>query len=176
MSKARFQAEGSPAAISVGGRLVFWMLILLGFCTLTPCVLLPEWRQYQALQQAQQVQQHRVDELQRKIAQEQRLLTALSSDPNVVGRLAQREYRYRRVGDQLIPVSPATPDAAEQAEFRPAPVPLPPILARAASYLPRGYDYDRVFGSPETRPLIMAMSVTSIGLAFVLFSRRRDRA
>ncbi len=170
------------------------MLLLLALGALSPCVLFPEWRQYQALSRAEQVQKHRADSLQRHIDEQRRLLMALRSDPGVVARLARREYGFHRDGERVVSVAlpalagapPASSSAGVAARFGgeasplvgdepflPQPVSLPPVLARAASYLPAGYDYDRVFCDDQTRLVIMVMSVALIAVAFTLFSRQQ---
>ena len=175
------------------GAIVFWMLILLALGALIPCVLLPEWRQYQALCQAEQAQRHRADSLQRRIEKQRRLLMALRSDPAVVARLARREYGFQREGEQVVavtlpavararvgstfvsvgpPVAGVASPVVGDEPFLPQPVSLPPVLARAASYLPADYDYDRIFGDDQTRLVIMVMSVALIAVAFALFSRQ----
>ena len=159
------------------GGVVFWMLMLLAFGAFTPCVLLPEWRQYQTLCREEQVQRHRAEALAEQVEEQHRLLMALRSDPAVVARLAQREYRFRRPGDQVVPVSVVgNVDVSVKARpFVPEPVPLPPPFARAASHLPT-YDYDRIFCDDETRPIIMAMSVGLIVLTLWLFGRQGEDA
>ncbi len=163
---------------SSGGRIVYWLLILMGVGAFAPCVLLPEWRQYQAICRAEQVQRHRVEQLIRQVDKERRLLRALHSDPAVIARLARREYRFLEQGDRVVPVSIPTDRLApsRQEPFQPADVPLPPPLAKAAAYLPSGIDYDRVFCSSSTRPVIMVMSIALIGVAIVLFNRRNPHA
>ena len=69
-----------------GTRAVFWLLVLMGLATFTPCVLLPQWRQYETLCMAEQSAQHRLEVLQGRIETERRTLEALRSDPAVVAR------------------------------------------------------------------------------------------
>ena len=155
------------------GRFVFWMLILLALGAFAPCVLLPQWRQYQALCRAEQVQQHRVNLLEQQVERESRLLMALRSDPAVIARLARREYRFHRPGERTMPVPVSQADPAPNEAFIPKPVALPPVLARVGSYLP-DYDYDRVFCDDQARPVVLVMSVVLIVVAFSLFSRRGE--
>ena len=167
---------------SPGGRLVFWLLAFMGVGAFAPCVLLPEWRTYQALKVAEQAQQHRLEALQRVVDRENRLLEALRSDPAVINRFAQRDLSFRRPGERAVRVSlPAADDdsvsrlvAGDVGEesFIPEPVLPPRFVARALAHLP-DYDYDRVFCDDETRPIIMGMSVALIGVAFGLFGRHR---
>lgn len=167
---------------SPGGRLVFWVLVFMGAGTFAPCVLLPEWRTYQALKVAEQAQQHRLEALQQVVERERRLLEALRNDPAVINRFAQRDLSFRRLGERTVRVSlPATDDNpvsrsvagdAGEEPFIPEPVPPPRFVARVLAHLP-DYDYDRVFCDDKTRPIIMGMSITLIGVAFGLFGRQR---
>ncbi|MEK7756659.1 MAG: hypothetical protein AAB385_05555, partial [Planctomycetota bacterium] len=63
------------------GRFVYWMLILMGLATFTPCIVLPEWREYQALRLTEQAERHRLGAMQRVVDRERNLLEAMQSDP-----------------------------------------------------------------------------------------------
>ena len=177
-----------------GSGVVFWLLVLMGLSTFAPCVLLPQWRQYQAVHMVEQVAQHRLDMLNSRVGKERRLLDALRSDPVVVARLAQRDLGFRRPYEQVIPVAvpaastmPSTLGlkhrcttapcrqpgcSATPCGWRSKPLPPPPMLARALSYLP-DYDYDRIFCEADTRSIVMGLSLALITVAFGLFTRRR---
>ena len=157
-----------------GGAFVFWMLVFMGLATFAPCVILPEWRDYQALQAAEQVQQHRLDVLERAVDHKRRLLEAMRSDPAVIARLAQRDLHFHRPDAQIVPVSVPSRSPAPEEPFVPRPVEPPPLLRRALSVLPE-YDYDRVFCDEETRPVVLGMSLALIALAFGLFGRHPVR-
>ena len=182
MSEMPPQSPTSPApAAPCGGGVVFWLLVLMGLSTFAPCVILPEWRAYEALVIASQAEQHRVDALQRVVDREHRHLKALRSDQAVIDRLAQRELRFRRVGERAVRVSPPEEDdirasligasSAADTLFVPEPVSPPTVIARLGSFLP-DYDYEAVFCDDETRPIIMCMSVALICVAFGLFRPR----
>ena len=137
---------------------MYWLLLAMGVAVLTPCVLLPEWRAYQALRIAEQAQQHRVDSLELAVSREGRRLDALRSDPAVVTRLARRELSYFKPGELEIAVE-AEPVAMEPRDlFVATAVEPPPSIARFVSLLPR-FDYDSIFCDPETRPLVIALSI-----------------
>lgn len=173
----------SRAGTSRGGP-TFWLLLLLGFATLAPCLLLPEWREYQAIAVAEQVEQHRTATMAALVQEKHRLLERLHQDPAVVVRLAQRELRYRRADCDLIPVAGAstgtvllTAPTDVLAGVEPAdpiviePPQLPVWLARWSDLLPP-YNYDGVFCDGEVRPILVIMSVALIALAFALYGRR----
>jgi hypothetical protein len=151
------------------GGFVYWMLLLMGLATFTPCVVLPEWREYQALRMAEQTERHRLDEMQRVVDRERNLLEAMQSDPAVIGRLAQRDLHFRRPGDTSVAVSVPLTATALQAPFVGKPIEPPVALARARSYLP-DFNYDALFCDNRTRPIIMVMSVGLIVTAIALFS------
>ncbi len=177
-----------------GARVVYWLLVLMGLATFAPCVLLPQWRQYETLCMAEQLAEHRLEVLQGRIEAERRTLEALRSDPAVVARFAQRDLGFRRPFEQVIRVAASASPAATPAipvphrcsvtQFEPdrygvSPCgwrvqrPQPPaLIARALSYLPN-YDYDAIFCKDDTRPIVMGLSLSLIGVAFVLFSRHR---
>ena len=157
---------------------MFWGLIGLSLATFAPGILLPEWRNYQFVRTAEQAQTHRMKLLEQKIGDQRRLLQALRSDPAAISRLAQRDLRFRKHGEQAVEVW--VPPALEEDEttFIPKPVELPATIARAASFLPV-LDYDSVFNDASLRPYVLALPVGLTILSFWLFSgglRERRRA
>ena len=158
---------------------VYFLLVMMGLATFAPCVLLPEWRKYQALDLVAQAEQHRLDALTQEVDRQRELLTALSRDPAVVARLAQRELHYRPSGTQAVRVSAPIVLPNDELPFRPVPVSPPVAVVRMASFLP-AYDWDRVFCDDEVRPVLMIMSIALIAVAFALFPphvcRTEDRS
>jgi len=165
--------------LEIGNRLpggfVYWMLILMGLAAFTPCVVLPEWREYQAMRLAEQAERHRLDEMQRVVDRERNLLEAMQSDPAVIARIAQRDLHFHRPGDTSVSVSvPLTATAIPEA-FVAEPIDPPVVLARARSYMP-DFNYDALFCDDRTRPIVMVMSVGLIVTAIALFSARAATA
>ena len=78
--------ESRSVRPGAGAVLVFWLLIGMGFATFAPCILLPEWREYQVLRLVEQREQFKIDQLQAAINDEQKRLEALGSDPEAVAR------------------------------------------------------------------------------------------
>jgi cell division protein FtsB len=152
------------------GGFVFWMLIVMGLAAFAPCVLLPEWREYQAVRIAEQAEKHRLDAMQRVVERERHLLDAMQSDPAVIARLAQRDLHFYRPGDTTIAVDVPPVECAHDA-FAAKPIELPAVLARTGAYLPR-FNYDALFCDRHTRPILMAMSVGLIVTAIALFWRK----
>jgi len=160
------------------GAAVFWFLILTGVITFAPCILLPEWRSYQAANAAQQREEHRVSKLKAVVDRERRQLNSIQNDPTVVARLAQRDLGFHRPGDTVVtvPVDEADSfagltDIDGNELFIPAPVPPPVWFSRATWWLP-DLNYDAIFCDSSTRPIVMLMSMSVIVVAVVLFQRR----
>jgi len=155
------------------GGVVFWALILMGLCTFAPCVLLPEWRDYQAARGAEQRAQHRLDHLQGTVDHEKRGVEAMQNDPAVVARIAQRDLGFRRPDATTVSVEvPHVPPEESDAVFIPEPVTPPVWLGRVLGFLP-DFDYDAVFCHERTRSIVMVMSVGLIVMAIALFSGKR---
>jgi len=145
------------------------MLILMGLATFTPCVVLPEWREYQALRLVEQAERHRLDSMQRVLDRERKLLEAMQSDPAVIARIAQRDLHFRRPGDTSVSVLAPFTATVLQEPFVPKPTEPPVALARVRSYLPN-FNYDALFCDDRTRLVIMVMSIGLIVTAIALFS------
>lgn len=137
----------------------------------SPCVLLPEWRAYQALRRSEQVEAHRVDTLRQVVDRERRLLEALQTDAAVVERLARRGLGFEAMGSRSVRVPVTTGDVPPEPAFSPAPVSLPAPLAAAAQYLPN-LDYDGVFCEDQSRVVIMVMSCALMLVGVCLPTRR----
>jgi hypothetical protein len=176
-----------PTRVAPSG-VTFWLLLMLGFAALAPCVLLPEWRAYQAARIDEQIHRQRAEAMASMVDAQHSALQRMQRDPSVLVRLAQRDLRYRRADHR--PVSVLESPAAQQplminasdvlAAEVDAPVQLEPVqppewVSQRLRWLP-AYDYDAVFCDKETRPVILTMSVGLIGLAMILFGRRPDSA
>lgn len=177
---------------SRGQGFVFWLLLALGWIGLTPCVLLPEWRQYERLALAEQVEAYRLHELGRIVENARATSDALRDDPGVIARLAQRDLRFERSDERTIRVeafdgfdATRTPhdDRLRRADLRWMPeealaasaVSAPPLIESALALLPV-LDYDAVFCDDRTRSIVMILSFGLMALAFVLFGRTRHDA
>ncbi len=169
-----FQSCGRESVARVGQRKggpVFWLLALMGIGAFAPCVILPEWRDYQAARLIEQREQNRLDQLQRIVQRERLFLDALQNDPEVVARLAQRDLGFLRMDAKVIPVQVASGVDDDDSSFVLQPVTPPEWFERASAFLP-DMDYDAVFCDNRTRPIVMVMSVSLIVVAVILFHRR----
>lgn len=171
------------------GGFLFWMLSLMGMAAFAPCIILPEWRDYEAAYGAQQARDQDLAALQQAVHTEQRKLEALQSDPAAIARLAQRELSFRRVGERSVSVNdPVTAFGAEFESYafndlvsgdstRQA-IGSPPLPANVSAWIARlpALDYDAIFCDGQIRLIVMTMSLSLIVLAFVLFGRRTKAA
>jgi hypothetical protein len=149
---------------------VYWLLIGMALVTFAACVLLPEWRHLQTLRVAEQGERLRVEQMQALVDHERRLLEAMTSDPGVVARMAQRELGYQPVAGRAVPVMnpvDGTGLAIHAAVAEPREVVVPPI----AAWPPLAFD--RIFCDPEKRPILMGMSIALAATAFFLFGAGR---
>jgi len=161
------------ASMGDGGRsITFWLLIVLGLCVLTPCVLLPAWREHQAADLRHRMLAQRVEQTELRVAKQRRMLDALHSDPAVITRAAMRELDYTLPGQDFVIVETSPPAHGDTASPPIAPKPLPVALRRLADLLP-DLDYDAVFCRSPIRSIMMAMSAGLIAAAFAIFWPRR---
>lgn len=170
----QFLPRNEAVRAVTNGAAVFWLLILMGVSTFAPCILLPEWRNYQAAKIAEQREHHRIEKLRQVVERERRQVEAIQNDPTVVARLAQRDLGFRRPGETIVPVPVSSSNnydniaELDDEDFEPAPI-LPPVwLSRATWWLP-DMNYDAVFCDSSTRPIVMLMSVSVIMVAVALF-------
>ena len=171
-SRANAAGEGRAP-----GGFAFYLLVLMGLSTFAPCILLPEWRKLEAIDLAAQLEQHELGVLQSRIEAQQRLVTAIRSDPVVMARLAQRELNVRLPGTKHVRVSAGNGGlrsaGGREHTFVPTQRRLPRPVERFCAALPQ-LNYDALFCDPEIRPILMIMSVGLIALAFALFRSRES--
>jgi hypothetical protein len=188
------------------------MLLIMGIAAFAPCILLPEWREFQAVRLAEDREAAKVRSMEEVVDHQRQLLEGLQSDPAVIARIAQRDLHFRHPGDGAVyvtglesiletvdpklsaggeenltvdsarenPVEVATFDDSavtiDVDEFDSSPEPKPidppkflqPYLARLPIF-----NYDAVFCDPQTRPMVMGLSVALIAAAVLIFSRTR---
>jgi len=164
---------GDPGAPTGGGSLMFWLLIGLAAIGFVPCIVLPIWRDYQALALAAQAEERLVAELRADVQRQKRTLEAIRTDPAAGVRLAQRELAYYRPGQLEVHV-PGVPAVKATAVVQPLePVEPPASVARLLGRLPAA-NYDRIFCRGPTRTVIMLLAGGLVVSAFVLYSPRPD--
>lgn len=159
-----------------GGAAVFWLLSAMSLTTFALCVLTPEYDAYQALQQAQRAELTRVAQIRELVTRERRLIDGLRGDPALVARLARRDLGFHGPDEKTVWLFPQERGLQESdfvGAFGVRPVPV--ISAAVPVGNERLMAYLTVFRDPGTRPLIMAMSVFLIAVAFLLFGGRPVR-
>ncbi len=154
---------------------MFWGLLLLAAAGLAPSLLLPEWRQYEALKIAEQIEQAEITALETELARQKRLLDAVRLDPAVVYRLAERDLGIQTEPGSYVPVRPVVDGSDAPPPFTPQPVEPPPWIASFTSHLP-DLDYDAAFCEPRSRNAMIVMSTAVLCVAFSLYGRRREPA
>lgn len=151
---------------------MFWLLIGMAAAVFAPCVLLPVWREYQALKYAEQVEQAAVEQARDDLFTQHRTLAALQNDPAVIARLARRDLRYSERGERVIQVGIHNEEPAQDAAMPLTPVEPPAPLARLIDKLPEA-DYDRMFCGGRSRNILMGLSGGLVLAALALFPARR---
>ncbi|MFH0983429.1 MAG: septum formation initiator family protein [Planctomycetota bacterium] len=151
---------------------MFWVLVGMAAAVLAPCILLPVWREYQALRYAEQVEQAGLEQARAELGQQRRRLQALQNDPAVIARVARRELRYRDPQETVVPVSVPPEEPIETAPLVLKPVEPPSALRWLVDLLPET-DYDRLFCAGPTRTTLMGLAAGLVLSAFVIYSPRR---
>lgn len=179
--------DSMKPASCAGQGFVFWLLVALGLIGITPCVLLPEWRQYEQLALAEQAEAHRLAELHAVVDHAEAEFDALRDDPAVLARLARRELGFSDTRESVVYVAARgaveSPNrrheaAMKRSELHPAldqtfsavTVRAPALVEAAVGMLPT-MSYDAVFCDDRTRTIVLLLSFGLISLAFGLFSR-----
>ena len=167
--------------------LVYWALVVLGVGGLALCVLMPEWRELEALQAVESAHRARVEELRAAVECDERLLHALQGDPAVLARLVRRDLNYRSPYDRFVTVDvEAVPAGSDQLESRPH-IPSGSHMEGgsmdrrshmervAVAELPPALDYlGRAVASEPDRKAVAILSVGLLALAGGLFWPRPD--
>lgn len=170
------QAESAPEVQTSGDSagIVFWCLIGMALAGITPCLVLPAWRDYQDATVTEQVRAAQLGEAQSELESMRTRLDAIHNDPVVIARLARRELGFQTPDEQILMVDDLDhgPEQevvrAESVGPRPSPVQLPAPLARIAVMLP-ALDYDRMFVHSPSRELILLLSIALFVAAFAIF-------
>ena len=164
-----------PEAPPPSRGVMFWVLVGMAATVFAPCVLLPVWRDYQALRYAEQVERGRLEQARAELARQQRRLEALENDPSAIARVARRELHYRDPQEVAVPVTVEPEAPLEVAPTVLAPVEAPAVIARLVEKLPPT-DYDRLFCAEPTRTLLMCLAGGLVLSAFILYWPRRPAA
>ena len=171
-------SSGSQAApsTSAGGSNapMFYLLLALAVIGFVPTVILPDWRAYQALHLAAQMEQQQTELQRTQAAERQRVLEAVRTDPAVGTRLAQQELAYRLPGYQHV-VVPGVPVVLCQPAVEPLKPAQPPgPIAQLIAYLP-DLPYDQIYCREPTRTVLMLLSGALVLVAFALFGQPAHR-
>jgi hypothetical protein len=144
-----------------------WPLLLLALAGYLPCVILPAWRDYQAVALAAQVEHRRTEAVRQSVEEQRRELEAVRTDPAVVTRLAQRELAFVRPGETQVEVPGVRVVSGVTAPRPLEPVAPPEPVERIVARLPEA-EYDRVFCEEPARTLVMLLSGGVLVAAFAI--------
>lgn len=171
----------SPEPTEPGSHIImFWLLTSMALVVFAACVLLPIWLETETLMQREAQAEATVAAFRARLAEQDRVIAALTSDPLVNERLARRELRFRRVEEDVWPVN--GPSSAGESptvaslvttpalELPPAPEP-PPIAQWAHRWLPR-LPWVELFAKPPNRTIFLLMAGGLLVAAFVLYGPR----
>lgn len=154
---------------------MFWLLMAMASATFTPCVIVPVWRDYQAIKLAERFEARAVEQLREHAQHLQRHLDALRRDPAVIERIARRDLSYRRPFEANVPVVPmpvAPVRIAETVDLRIEP---PDVVRGFLTWLPISAARADVFVDPTSRRTLMCLSGGLVLAAFVLYPPRRKQ-
>jgi len=157
--------------------LLFWVVILIGTAILVPCLLLPPWLDYQTAYRHREAAGTHVETLERRLRGAEKRLDRLQNDDTYVLRLAEDEFgeTFRTPSVETIHVDIAESQPAIMSEGEEAsgdPVPLPEV-ATFVDHMLDEYPITRLYVSPHTRPVLMAIGAAVLLSAIVLVGRPR---
>ena len=170
MSGRRDKPPAAPAEFQ--HILMFWLLTAMALALFVPCAILPVAEDWQRWWAHRGVLQSQVDAMEQRIEHQDKIITALRTDPGVNERLMARELGYVAPDEEIVRYADVPPVGLPRwAEpMRPAlPLADPPAwMAR----LPVGA-WAGVFVESPTRELMLCMAGGLLVAAFVLYPPRR---
>lgn len=153
----------------------FWLLVLSASAMFAPCVLVPVWKDYQAIKLAERFEVAAVEEMRRDTERQERTLDALRTDPGTVARVAQRDLAYTQRGTTSVHVQTVPMLRTRAVTSTIDPVQLPIVVARALGWLSIKPTHLEVFADFNVRTTVMCLSGGLILAACLIFPpRRRD--
>ncbi len=174
---AATQAAAALNPSDAGMHLVmFWLLLVMAGLVFAPCIIVPVWMETQNLMRAEDDAARTVAQLDAYIAEQNRLIEALTSDPLVNERIARRDLRFRRPGEEIVPsarelaaASSSVSDITLPEEYpKPPPAQAPALVKAVSRWLPN-LPWVDLFGKPPNRTIFLFMSGGLLVAAFVLF-------
>lgn len=168
--------RASEAVSAFGAHVVmFWVLIGLAAMVFTPCILIPIWLESVELMRTEAQIEAAVARLDARLNEQKRLIDALTSDPLVNERIARRDLRFQRVGEQVQPVSregetePPALDMPAPEESVAAPRAEPPAIVQwGRRWLPN-LPWVELFGRPPYRTVFLVTAGVLLITAFLLY-------
>lgn len=159
----------SSVAIRAAGSL-FWVMLIAGFATLAPCLLLPAWIDYQQARAARDAKRREIDFWKARIAGQQREIEHLHSDPAYLERLARAELGMETPGMTTLLIDTHSVSIASEPEIEPPS--SQDRFPRLTAWLTEGLDrfprIARMLLSAPTRLMIGSLGAAVIVAAILL--------
>jgi len=176
-SIATAEPVGVSGVESAPSSVMFWVLLLMASAVFAPCVLVPVWRDYQAIVLARRVEERAVAHMRSNVDRLEKHLDALRNDPAVIGRVARRDLAYTSNRETVVlvdAVSPHVDTVSARSVETIQDVEPPPWMRRVLTWLPFA-DRADVFSDSATRATLMLLSGGLVMAAFWLFPPRGRR-
>ncbi len=163
-------------------RVIFVVLVFLGFVLFAPTLLLPLLQEHCDLLAEEARIEQRIEDLRNEITRRDVLITAFTRDKVIVERLARLDLRFRKPGEVVVPILPeltepefgreeAAAATASADHILKLPEKWPAWTHRARQWADqRGLL--AVFLNANVRPVFYLMSAGLVIAAFVLFAPR----
>lgn len=160
-------------------RVIFVVLVILGFVLFAPTLLLPLLQEHCDLLAEEARIEQRIEDLRNEITRRDVLITAFTRDKVIVERLARLDLRFRKPGEVVVPIlpEPTEPEFGSEAaavstdHILDLPEEWPTWAHRARQWADqRGLL--AVFLNANVRPVFYLMSAGLVIAAFVLFAPR----
>lgn len=171
LNKADKASRPDHVRHDVGSGLVAWLLLLMGIGTFAPCILLPVWQSHKDMRLAGRIEQSRVDAMEARIEEDQRMLYALRNDPAVIARLARRDLGINPGFDEWVRVNVPVQSTPSEVFFTPQPD-LASIIPVEAPLTGMEAKFVAVFRDMNNRRTLIAMSVMLMGAGLWIPVRR----
>jgi cell division protein FtsB len=158
---------------------MFWLLIAMAAIVFAPCILVPIWLETENLVRTEAEVAARTARLKAHVDEQVRTLKAMTSDPLVNERIARRDLRFRRAGEEVEPIQNQAPGARPEVEtilaslpddqesFLPEP---PAVVTVTRRWLP-DLPWVELFGHSPNRTIFMVMAGGMLVAAFVLYGQ-----
>jgi hypothetical protein len=146
-------------------------LLCAGIALISACLLIPQSDANRRLAYERQKLQADLEATNHQVEVNEEFLNKISADPNLAERLAQRQMKIIRKGNEVLKLG-KEPDGAEMSPFQLTAVPPPPELPR---YESRGGPLARLCYDPKSRLYLIGAGLMAVAAGLVLgFAPKTD--